>query len=110
MEWWTRAETQADYAREIENLQGMSGRWMTANLEAFESISWTSDALAAITEQRESAVGLPEIPGSYMTPRYLINSIRLVVNNSAPVRDTLLHWNEKINNEITLKRKEFGFT
>lgn len=83
---------------------------MTANLEAFESISWTSDALAAITEQRESAVGLPEIPGSYMTPRYLINSIRLVVNNSAPVRDTLLHWNEKINNEITLKRKEFGFT
>lgn len=52
----------------------------------------------------------PEIPGSYMTPRYLINSIRLVVNNSAPVRDTLLHWNEKINNEITLKRKEFGFT
>ncbi len=40
-----------------------------------------------------------------MTPRYLINSIRLVVNNSAPVRDTLLHWNEKINNEITLKRK-----
>lgn len=108
IEWWTRAQTQSDYARELENLQGTSGRWMTANQEAFESMAWTTDELKKITEQRNFTVGIPEAPGSYMVTRYVGTSVRLVINNNAPVRDTLLNWNEKINKEISLKRKEFG--
>lgn len=107
IEWWTRAQTQSDYARELENLQGTSGRWMTANQEAFESLAWTTDELEKITRQRDFSVGIPEAPGSYMVTRYIATSVRLVINNNAPVRDTLLNWNEKINKEITLKRKEF---
>ena len=108
IEWWTRAQTQSDYAREIENLQGTSGRWMTANEEAFESIAWSTEELEKINRQRDFTVGIPEVPGSYMVTRYVATSVRLVINNNAPVRDTLLNWNQKINKEISLKRKEFG--
>ena len=88
------------YGREIESLQGTSARWPTANLEAFSMLPWSSKAYDILSVPRSQTVGLPELPGSYMTDRYLGNAIKNVVNNGANPRETILNWNNKINQEI----------
>jgi ABC-type glycerol-3-phosphate transport system substrate-binding protein len=108
LKWWTESATQLKYGREIESLQGTSARWPTANLDAFERLPWSSKAYDVLTLQRNQTVGLPELPGSYMTDRYLGNAIKNVVNNGANPRETILDWNKKINDEIRSKRTEFG--
>lgn len=108
LKWWTDSPTQLSYGREIESLQGTSARWPTANLEAFSMLPWSSKAYDILSVQRSQTVGLPELPGSYMTDRYLGNAIKNVVNNGANPRETILNWNNKINQEIISKRTEFG--
>lgn len=108
IKWWTDAPAQLSYGREIESLQGTSARWPTANLEALSMLPWSSKAYDVLSVQRSQTVGLPELPGSYITDRYLGNAIKNVVNNGANPRETILNWNNKINQEIISKRKEFG--
>jgi ABC-type glycerol-3-phosphate transport system substrate-binding protein len=108
LKWWTSADTQAKYGMEIESLQGASARWPTANLEAFDMMSWPVDVAKSIKAQREEVQGLPEVPGSYMLSRYVGSAIRLSINNGYPPREAILDWNRKINEEIILKRIEFG--
>ncbi|MHB1453028.1 MAG: extracellular solute-binding protein [Saccharofermentanales bacterium] len=108
LKWWTDAPTQVNYGREIESLQGTSARWPTANLEAFRLLPWSSRAYKILSLQRSQTAGIPELPGSYMTDRYLGNAIKNVVNNGANPRETILNWNKKINDEIISKRTEFG--
>ena len=52
--------------------------------------------------------GVPQIPGSYFTSRHFNNAYRKAVYRSANPRETLIEYNRVINDEITLKRKEFG--
>lgn len=108
LKWWTDASTQLSYGREIESLQGTSARWPTANLEAFQQLPWSSKAAKTLSAQRNQTVGLPEVPGGYLTDRYLGNAIKNVVNNGANPRESILNWNKKINDEIISKRIEFG--
>ncbi len=108
LKWWTDTDAQVSYGREIESLQGTSARWPTANLDAFDQLPWPSKAAKTLKLQRSQVVGLPELPGSYITARYLGNAIKDVVNNGANPRETILNWNKKINDEIISKRKEFG--
>lgn len=108
VKWWTSADIQSKYGQEMECIQGVAARWMTANKEAFEKLPWSSKAAKSIAEQREWVVGLPEVPGSYILPRYVGTAIRLTIDNSYPPQDAILDYNAKINEEIRLKREEFG--
>lgn len=108
LKWWSSAETQFNYGLEIENLQGPSGRWPTANLEAFEFLPWSVDDRDNIVRQRDYSRGLEEVPGGYITTRYVGTALRLVVNSRLNPRETMLDWDRMINDEIRAKRIEFG--
>ncbi|MCL2016935.1 MAG: extracellular solute-binding protein [Defluviitaleaceae bacterium] len=108
LRWWTEAETQLRFARELESVMGAAARFPTANLEAFQSLPWSSDQLAVLNEQRYWTLGTPEVPGGYYVGRHLINAIRRVINENVDPRETLLDFSIVINRELINKRREFG--
>ncbi|MBQ2273933.1 MAG: extracellular solute-binding protein [Clostridia bacterium] len=108
LKWWTSAETQADYGMEIEALQGPSARWATANIEAFRMLPWANKISKAIEEQWVNVRGVPQVAGGYYTARSLDNAIRTVVNQNENTRETMLDFAADIDEEITIKRKEFN--
>ncbi|MCL1877483.1 MAG: ABC transporter substrate-binding protein, partial [Defluviitaleaceae bacterium] len=106
--WWTSAEVQLRFGREMESIMGEAARYPTANLEAFQSLPWSSAQLAVLNEQRDWILGTPEIPGGYYVFRQLVNVIRRVVNDNLDTRETLLDVQIVINRELSNKRREFG--
>ena len=108
LKWWTDEATQASYGREIEALQGASGRWMTANLKAMESIAWPTQTTNLIKDQMEWVKGVPEVPGGYYVGRSVDNAVKSVINSGKSPRETLLDYVDDINDEIVYKRQEFG--
>ena len=108
LKWFTGADAQYSYATAIENKLGTSGRYATANIEAFNKLSWSSDALKTLSKQREYAMSIEQVPGGYFLDRHINNIFRKVINESADVRETVNEYTRIINDELTKKRKEFG--
>ena len=108
LKWWTSTETQLDYGREIEALQGASARWPTANRDAMNELGWSTDVAKQINEQWENVIGIPEVPGGYYVGRSVDNAIKSVINNGEDARETILDQVDQINKEIRFKRMEFG--
>ena len=108
MKWWVSADAQARFGREMESVLGSSARYATANKEALEMLAWSSEELAVLQEQQAWSRGFPEIAGGYSTTRHMTNAIRKVINNKEDPRETLLTYVHTINEEIEIKRKEFG--
>ena len=108
MKWWTSTETQVRYGREQEAILGSSGRYPTANVEALRQLSWRSNQIEILEKSLEETVGLPEVPGSYYTPRHVANGIRRVANEQEDPRETLIDYTRKVNEELTRKRQEFN--
>lgn len=108
MKWWTRADTQEQYAISIEAALGISGRWNSANKEAFSNSAWSTEELDIITEQLEYSKAFPEVAGGYYTARSINNAIRSVVNQYSEPKETLYEYVTDINKEIKQKRREFG--
>ena len=42
MEWWMRDNIQSRYANELIALLGPAGKYATANVNAFDQMSWTA--------------------------------------------------------------------
>ena len=106
--WWTSYETQLRFGREMESVMGEAARFPTANLQAFQSLPWSSSQLRVLNEQRDWILGTPEVPGGYYVNRQLINVIRRVVADNLDTRETLLDVQIVINRELINKRREFG--
>lgn len=107
MKWWTSSQTQVRFGREMECLMGASARYATANLEAFLQLSWSTAELKILNEQRSYAKANREVAGGYYTARHIVNAMRKVVNDHTAPRETLLDYNQTINEEIKKKREEF---
>ena len=108
LKWWTSGDTQTAYAREMEAVLGQAGRYLVANLEAIDRVQWSLDVRAVLHEALETLRGIPQVPGGYITGRYLNNAFISVITNYENAADTLYENVELINEEITAKRKEFG--
>lgn len=115
IKWWTSGEVQTLYGREIESIMGSAGRYQPANTQALEQIPWSSSDLQVLLEQRDWTVGMPEIPGSYVTPRYIDFAFKQAYRNTSTSSSTvadpgeaLLDANRLINVEIDSKLQEFG--
>lgn len=108
MKWWADADTQVRFGREIEALLGSSARYNTANRDAFRQLSWSAGDIEVLNEQWEQTVGIREVPGGYYTGRHIANAIRKVLNDKDDVRNTIIDYSIKINDEIDKKRNEFG--
>ena len=108
LKWWTSTDTQVRFGREIESVLGSSARYTTANRNALEQLAWSADQLAVLKAQMANTVGFREIAGGYSTTRHMTNAIRKVINDKDDARETLLTYSRTINEEIKVKRKEFG--
>jgi ABC-type glycerol-3-phosphate transport system substrate-binding protein len=108
MKWWISSETQLRFGRELESIMGAAARYPTANYEAFKRLSWGSEQMAVLDEQRGWAVGTPEVPGGYFVSRHITNAARRILNEGMDTRETLLDYTLTINDELIKKRKEFG--
>jgi ABC-type glycerol-3-phosphate transport system substrate-binding protein len=108
LKWWTSADTQYRFGRELESIMGAAARYATANDEAFSRLPWSAKNLAVLREQQKWTVGTPEVPGSYYTTRHIVNAARKVLNDHEDSRETLLDYSRIINEELLKKRKEFG--
>ena len=108
VKWWLSADTQLRFGRELESVMGAAARYPTANYEAFKRLSWGSQQMAVLDEQRSWTVGTPEVPGGYFVNRHIINAARRILNEGEDTRETLLDYTITINDELIKKRKEFG--
>lgn len=116
LKWWTSADTQTIYGREMESLMGASARVATANIEAFGNLAWPVRDYKAIMEQFEQVQGIPQVPGGYYSWRNLNNAFYTVTTPAsdtghdmvATPREELMDKVLYINAEIDYKREEFG--
>ena len=108
VKWWTSAETQAKFGKELESTMGTAARYPTANLEALYSIPWSKADFEKIKAQMEWLKGVPEVPGGYYTQRYMDFAFKDVVNAGEDPAKMLTEAARNINNEISMKREEFG--
>ena len=108
IEWFTSAEIQADYGRQIEALLGSAARYDTANLEAFQMLPWSNAQQKQLLKQWSEVKGIPQVPASYYISRNLYNAFRNVTLNNSNPREVLYKYNQEINREIERKRVEFG--
>ena len=110
LKWWTSAEVQTLFDREMESLMGSAARVATANQEAFENMPWPVDTYEALSEAFTWVKGIPQVPGGYYSWRNVNNAFYTVTTDSdtASPREELMDKVLYINDEITYKRKEFG--
>lgn len=108
IKWFTSEEEQYRYATAIENRQGTSGRFATANIAAFNRLGWSAPTLETLNKQRDTAYAVEQVPGGYFLTRHINNIFRKIVNEKTDVRETVLEYSNDINKELTKKRKEFG--
>ena len=108
IKWWTSAETQTAFAREVEALIGAEARWNTANIEAFMSLPWSDEEIEVIQEQWYWAREVPTILGGYFTNRYIMNAWTTVVMEGGNPRDALEQAVREINRELRMRQEEYG--
>jgi ABC-type glycerol-3-phosphate transport system substrate-binding protein len=116
MKWWSSMDAQTKYGSEIESIMGTVGRYQPANKDALTRIPWATNDLKILMEQMNWTKGIPEVPGSYMTPRYIdfafkqaytgtSSSSSLLFNDAGEI---LINATRLINIELYNKRREFG--
>lgn len=110
IQWWADAQTQVNFGREMEAVLGSSARYTTANKKAMVQLGWSDSQQEILLGQMSKTRGFPEIAGGYSTTRHMTNAIRRVINNKEDARETLLTYTKTINEEIKIKRQEFGLS
>ena len=110
LKWWTSADVQALYDREMESLMGSAARVATANKEAFEMLPWPVDTYHNLSAAFEWVKGIPQVPGGYYSWRNVNNAFYTVTTetDTASPREELMDKVLYINEEIRYKRIEFG--
>ena len=81
----------------------------TIEFSAFiDVMGWAKTDFDKIKEQMQWVKGVPEVPGGYYTQRYMDFAFKDVVNAKEKPAKVLAGATITINNEIAMKRKEFG--
>lgn len=107
LKWWTSAPTQLRYAQEMETVLGQAGRYLVANLEAFDTVAWPPQVTPVLKAALPTLRGIPQVPGGYITGRYLDNAFVTVITKYENTSDTLYDMTRLIDEEIAAKRAEF---
>jgi ABC-type glycerol-3-phosphate transport system substrate-binding protein len=118
LKWWTSADTQTMFGREMESLMGAAARHPTANIEAFSRLPWPIADYNALVSQYQHVRGIPQVPGGYFSYRNIYHAFYAVVTGRSVIgakvdvfefpREALTDKVILINDEIDFKRREFG--
>ncbi len=106
IKWWMGATVQGQYANELVALLGPAGKYATANMEAFNDMSWTASELKEIQNQFSNLQAVPEMPGSYIIARNIEFAFLNVYNNDYVPSEALQDYTNTINAEFQRKRDE----
>ena len=107
IQWWSGAEAQERYAKDLEAAMGVSARYATLNEIVFEKIGWTGKEYQVLSEGMQYLRFTPIVCGDYYVGRGVDNTFRAVVYDGENVRELLNKWTIRINEELARKRKEF---
>ena len=108
IEWWTRANIQSQYAKELIAFVGPSTKYSTANIEAYEEMDWSAKEIRIIKECASKLAGVPDMPGAYIIGRYTNFAFLAAYNDGASPSDELLGYIPLINKEFERKREELS--
>jgi len=108
LKWWTGADMQTEFGRQIEAIMGPAGRYTPANLEALANMPWSASEHERLMRQLSNNVAMREMPGGYYTGRLLTFAIRNVLIEERNPRESLLEYAMRIDQEIRAKATELG--
>ncbi len=109
LRWWISAPTQSRFGNEQVAIIGTAAKYATANIEALQSQSWSSNEKRNLTQQFDSLQGTPMTPGNYIVARNQNFAFLSVYNDGATPADAMQSYIPEINKEITRKRDEYDF-
>lgn len=107
LKWWTSADTQYLYSKNVESMLGLVARNPSANVEAVSRLGWEDSAWQEINKQWEKVSEWQEIPGGYYIPRAVDQAFWNVVNGGKTPREMLMKWNDSVNLEISEKISQY---
>ena len=107
LKWWTSAEVQSGYSKQVESVLGIAARVATATADAFTGLSWDSEGLKQLQSQWSKVTEVPEIPGSYYVSRVIDQAFWNTVNNGKTPKDMIVEWSRVADEEIARKREEY---
>lgn len=108
MKWYTHEDTQYEFGSRLEGVMGVGARYNTANLAAFERLPWQPWEKRALSTQMKTLTGLEQVPGGYMSGRSVSFAMNTTYTTNGDARKVLLSYVDRINQEIAIKRAEFG--
>ena len=108
MQWWTSADIQTAYGKELESVVGAAARYNSANRLTMERVQWSADMQRSLLAQSRYVRAVPEVPGGYFTSRHFDFAFRNIAYDNEDVRETLNDAVQDIDREILTKRREFG--
>ena len=106
LKWWTSTEVQKSFAAQVESRIGPTARWLSANKDAFWSLSWTKADKEAVNSVFDWAVETPVVRGGYFSTRHITNAVNSVIVQNEPSRTSLELAVEAINKELERRRKK----
>ncbi len=110
LKWWVSEDTQLAYSREQQVIYGDSGNFPIANLAALRRLAEERGYGDTVNETIEWSRGIPQVPGGYISGRYVENAFLTVVNDYTDPVDTMFGMVRYVNQEIKNKRAEFGLS
>lgn len=108
LKWYVSEDNQVEYANELTALLGSVSKHNTANVNALESLPWTTAEYNNLMSQFNNLAAVPDYPGGYIIGRYVNFAFLAAVNDNKDAEDSMLSYIVDINKEITRKRQEFG--
>ena len=109
MDWWSQADTQAEFGQMLQIMYGDEYIWPTANIEAFERLPYPTKHKEIIMEQASYILEAPRLLGSYMMEREVSNAFNDVVVNGETLRSRVDEVVKIVNRETERKLEEFGY-
>ncbi len=103
IKWWSGAEIQTSFGRQVEMILGKSARFNTANLIAFENLNWSAEERQNLSYAWKSVSDIPQTAASYYLGRCISNAFRRVAYSYEDPRDVLYRYSDDIDNELERK-------
>lgn len=107
IKWYTNAETQETYARNLAAFIGSEARWFSANIQAFNSLPWENNLREVMNIQMRWITNPYNVVGGYITARHVENARVRTVIQGMNYRESMDVSVKNINRELLMKNQEF---